>query len=355
MFLETIREFAAHMLADSGEAGVLRRRHAQWFMELTEQAEKQLRGPDQIAWLDRLEEEIHNIRAVLIWSMETPGEIEAGLRVAGALYWFWNTRAHFSDEGRAWLDRLLSTPTSAEESLSARRARAKALLTAGWLHSFLPDRDRAVALTESSLTLFREVEAGQGVAAALTNLGVYAYLQGRIPRAMALAEEALAWCRSIGDRFWIAQVLNDVLGPIAAQNKDYGRAIVLQTEALALRRVLGDIDGIAWSLYQLGGLARAQSDFDHAQACYEESRTLSRQINNSRLHALAVDELGQIALAQCQYSQAQVLFEECLAVYEFLNEKEAAARTLIHLDRAVRRQGDTGLAIIRQRDDNSAK
>ena len=52
---------------------------------------------------------------------------EAGVRLAGAVWWFWDLREYLS-EGRAWLERAVTRST-----LVSSTARAMALLGAGWL------------------------------------------------------------------------------------------------------------------------------------------------------------------------------------------------------------------------------
>ncbi len=101
-FLETIRQYGAERLRASGEEAVVRDRHLEWFLALAERGEPELRGPDQVRWLDRLEAEHDNLRAALAWSqLESSSERAraAGLRLAGALSWFWRVHSQFS-EGR---------------------------------------------------------------------------------------------------------------------------------------------------------------------------------------------------------------------------------------------------------------
>ena len=101
--LETIREFALERLAASGE-GHVRRRHAEYFRDLAEEAERHLTREDRVVWLAKVEEEHDNLRAVLDWS-EGIGDADTGLRTAAAIWRFWLQRGHLS-EGRARLERL---------------------------------------------------------------------------------------------------------------------------------------------------------------------------------------------------------------------------------------------------------
>jgi predicted ATPase len=65
VMLETIREFGLEQLAWNGETQELRRKHAVYFLALAERAEPELRGPAAGVWLNRLEAEHDNFRAVL--------------------------------------------------------------------------------------------------------------------------------------------------------------------------------------------------------------------------------------------------------------------------------------------------
>jgi predicted ATPase len=78
--LETIGEFALERLAEAGELEELRRRHAEYYLELARSLEDLIRSPQAAALLDRLERDHNNLRAALTWlSGATP---DRALRIA---------------------------------------------------------------------------------------------------------------------------------------------------------------------------------------------------------------------------------------------------------------------------------
>ena len=150
--LETIREFSLDQLEAAGEVAEARRRHADYFLELVETADPQLIGPDQVAWLDRLEAEHGNLVAALSWARDAHARGDAtasgvpatlaGLRLAGGLHWFWWLGGHVT-EGRRWLAEVLGWDAGDE----GRAARARALYAAGTLAMIQGDYDEAASAT----------------------------------------------------------------------------------------------------------------------------------------------------------------------------------------------------------------
>ncbi len=111
-----------------GKVSRSRKQHFEFFLQLAEQAEPNVRGPQLPAYLNQLEAEHDNLRAALEWSLAQAEYGEASLRLAGALFSFWDQRGYVS-EGRAWLARTLANPAAP----SAGAARAKVLYGAGCL------------------------------------------------------------------------------------------------------------------------------------------------------------------------------------------------------------------------------
>jgi predicted ATPase len=114
--LETLREYALSQLGND-ERTAMERRYAIHFMAMAEDSEPHLRGPEQAMWLERLDSEQDNFRAVLAWAVEH--DATGALRLAAALAPFWETRGHYS-EGRNWLERALAKARPKEDHTQPR-------------------------------------------------------------------------------------------------------------------------------------------------------------------------------------------------------------------------------------------
>jgi predicted ATPase len=90
-----VREYAAERLAEMPERARVEKSHAVTFLALAETAARELRGPGELEWLDRLEVEHQNIRAAIDWYQQH--ESRDALRLAVAMSRFWGVRGHFSE------------------------------------------------------------------------------------------------------------------------------------------------------------------------------------------------------------------------------------------------------------------
>jgi predicted ATPase/class 3 adenylate cyclase len=262
--LETIREYATERLDESDEAGQLRRRHAQWYLDLAERAYPELRGADQATWLERLEEEHDNFRAILGWSLSVGG-FETALQLSGALLRFWITRGYLA-EGRRWLESSLQSAGT-----SATRPRT------------------------------------------LRGVAILAMEQGDIDRAADAAEEALALNRSAEDEAGIAQSLG-ILADVVAFRGDLARAGTLYEETAALALQRGDRLELAVTLYNLAHVVRLQGDSQTAEARFEESLTIFVELEDSMGQAAVLQSLVEIASESGDHQRAFSLLHASTAL-----------------------------------------
>src|SRR5262245_54122968 len=334
--LETTREFALEHLQASGELGDLRRRHAAYFLGLAEEAELKLRTAEQDRWMARLESEHDNLRAVLAWSQTEAGEAQTGLRLAGALGWFWYVHGHHT-EGRRWLDALLAAGSGA-----AGTVRAKALAAAGQLVQRQAEYGRATAMIEEALALYRAAEDTSGVAWSLSLLAFFP--QGSAERATALLEESLALYRASGDAWGIAWTLG-CWGFVATQRGDWERAALLLDESLATFRRLGHTWGIARALSFLGRVQHALGNHDRAAELFEESLPRLRALDDSWATAQALNWLGELVLDRGDTERAGALERESLALFRTLDDVWGIAACLDQLAYVANSEGNARRAV----------
>jgi predicted ATPase/class 3 adenylate cyclase len=306
--LETVRQYGQERLAASGALARLRDRHLTWSLALAEEAVPHLQGAaDQGVWMDRLETEYDNLRAALRWARER-GAAEEGLRLAGALGYFWSLRGYLG-EGRGWLEGALAAGATVPAAV-----RALALRAAGDLAQWQGDFGRGVALLEEGLTLSRALCDAHGIAATLGGLAFVLERQGDYPRATSVAEEALALSRALGDRAGMAAALSH-LAVVAGSRGEYKRSTALHEESLALWREVGSpprevgytLDYLAWMLTWRGAYQRAATLAEEALAGW-------RGAGSEVGIGWALMILGWSLLTLGEEGRATALFEESLAL-----------------------------------------
>ncbi|MEV1001465.1 BTAD domain-containing putative transcriptional regulator [Nonomuraea sp. NPDC050202] len=91
--LDTIREYAAHRLAEAGESELVRRAHLAYFVELAEAADPHLRRAEQMEWLATLQAEHDNLSAAMRGAI-AEGWAEEAMRLVGATGWYWFLSGH---------------------------------------------------------------------------------------------------------------------------------------------------------------------------------------------------------------------------------------------------------------------
>ncbi|HEV7654432.1 MAG TPA: tetratricopeptide repeat protein [Mycobacteriales bacterium] len=324
--LETIGEFAMERLADSGEETDARRSHAAYFRRLAESAESGLRGPDQQEWRDRLEADLDNLRAALAWGTSASAEdedAEQGLRLAGALWYFWFQRG-LPGEGRRWLTRALTRVRTAGAD------RAQALLGAGTLAWRQGDFAAARVHLDESVALWRDTADRRGRAEALHVLGHVEFDQRDYAAAQVLFEESLAAYRLAADTLGSLPLMAD-LGLVAYHRGDYARAGVVFDESLAQFRRHGLKDRIAGALNLSGDLARLAGEPDRAAALYAESLELWRELRGTPGIASALHKLGQVKRSTGDLPAARAYFVQSLALQQELGNAQGIAECLAGL------------------------
>jgi len=288
--LETIHEFAAERLADSGEENEFRRRHAEHVRDLAEEAELHLMGEGQARWLDRLEREHDNVRAALDWA-EDSGEAEIAMRTAGAIWRFWQQRGHLA-EGRGRLERILALPAARVRGI----ARARALGALGGLAYWQNDYEVIGPVYQEAVEIAREAGDQRVLARALFDLSFVPLVtnQPDFDRERELLQEALAMAPD-DDLALRGQILTGFGYLPAFRGQDPGPGIESIEKALAIHRELGDRMLTAENLIGLAGLKLLIGDADGAWRTLREAVEILDDPHSPVMLAMALASLSILA------------------------------------------------------------
>ncbi|UCH25662.1 MAG: tetratricopeptide repeat protein [Trueperaceae bacterium] len=264
-------------------------KHAAYFLDLAERAEPQLTGAEQQTWLNSLEEENDNLRAVLRWSRNEETVVETGLRLAAAIWRFWVVRGHMR-EGRDHLTTLLASP----QAQQVGRPRAKALNALGTLLYETGEWPEARSLIAESLDIWRELEDQQEIATILNNLAWADVNLSDYRVAKALSQEALELNRKLGQERGVAVSLNN-LGWIAVYEGNFREAVELFESCLTLRENQANPRGIAYALINLAWAKRFTGEHREATPMVDRAENILRQLGDDQMLGWALYMRGVIA------------------------------------------------------------
>jgi len=226
--LDTIRQYAMTKLIESGEAYVIRRRHAEYYFNLAEAgAPRALNDYTQKNWLDNMEIEVNNIRAAVTWSLSTMTNdaVELRLNRNGGI-----------------------------------RVSAWALNRLGWLARERGDTTTAHAWLEQSLSIYRELDDKLGISWTTVTLGEVLNMQGELKTAKAMIEEGLTLARKQDERQAIGWALSH-LGYNALLRGDFDEAKNYYLESGSVFELIGPHKaGMGWAHFGLGEAGLAKKD-----------------------------------------------------------------------------------------------
>jgi non-specific serine/threonine protein kinase len=311
-FLEPIRQYAKDKLNETGESNLIQDRHLNYYLRVAEETEPYLFGAGQQDWKNRLELDHDNLRVALAWSLES-NQFEAGLKMAGALAWFWHSKGHLR-EGNLWLEKILAAGIGNQGKERAKALRASSILSTG-----TGDYIRARAFAESSIKLYREIGDNRSAGVVLADLGASLHWDGKEEEAIESLEESLRLLRATGERWEIAYALL-WLGDTWFRMGDIERAATSWEESLRLTQELGDDYLMGWSLGGLADITRLRGDFKRAAGMFKKSLSLYQSSGNKVGPPFSLEALGLVAAALGDAKRAARLWGAASAWREAINE-----------------------------------
>lgn len=291
--LETIREYGADRLLDSGEEPELRRRHREWYLHLVEQASAEWFGPQQESWATRLQLEHANLRSALESFLGEADQARSALRMAGLPWYLW-LACGFMTEGRLWLDRALALDPE------PGRDRAWALGTAGHIAVLQGDEAGGTAYLEESLRLGEELDDVDVRAYATQLLGLRGFLSVDLQGAVALFEHAVELYRgaSVPDDYYVGMLVQFATALLLMDEVD--RAHDMLVEMHDRCQEAGESWLLSYAIWGLAFVKLIRGQVGEAEAGLREALRIKRRFHDTLGLAFSLDVLAWTKIAKGQ-------------------------------------------------------
>jgi len=317
LLLETVRAYAVERLAATGELASVAGAHVAAYADLAARAADGLNGPDQFAWLDRLEEEHDDLWAAATWAFDQGNSADV-LRIVTGILRFAALRGHH----REWSERIERALAVTEEADPL--VEAAALRAAGVLRQELRDYPGAERRYLDGLTHLPSTPAGELLhCRILMGLGDLDLFWGRYPAARTRFDDALAAATAASNPY-LASLAEARLGRLALNEGDHAEVVRRSSVALAGN---DDPDVPAAVLKDLAIVHFEREDYAAMRPVVEESLAIARRAGD--LFGIALYHVGLAAVADGLGEPGALTYlEEALARFVALGDPlgEAGAR-----------------------------
>jgi predicted ATPase/DNA-binding SARP family transcriptional activator len=336
--LETIRAYAAARLAEAGEQGRVHAAFDAYFLELAELADPHLRGPDQVAWLERLAADQDNLISAIRHAAEI-GDADTAIRLTMATAWFWSLGGRQRD-GISLASRVIELPGPAPA-----HSRATLRLFSRMGNEEIPDRDTIMTLREeltatdamSHFSMLAMIEpmlaiftgdreaANSALRRGLTHSDPWARAAAELGGAFmsendgdALGAErhavaALEAFRGLGDRWGQAMALGQ-LSERRTLRADHAGAIAAYEESLELVSQLGAMDDLPELITRLATVLARAGDLDGAKRELQKGFAVARERSSSRIESYMLCALSNVERQHGNLTVASELIDRAITV-----------------------------------------
>ncbi len=318
--LETIRQYAQEKLGEKNRES-LTGRHLDYFCWFAEQVEPHLRGKDQVRWMDRVGQDLDNIRASLNWALRE-GSLN-GLGLASALRWFWYIRVNRS-EFLQWFTRLLESSPSRENTIgeqadfSYRMLLAKGFYVGGSLANAPFQSWQGMTWLKEARSRYQELGTAGELGSALCGVNLF---PPDPDECLQLLTESMKIVEVKGDQFDLSEVFSS-LGMVWLYEKGKPlEALIYLENSLAIRRELGDIEGIGWDNILMGDLNVKRGNYFAAAENYQESLASFQKTGAIYNQSSALDRICSLYILQGKSGEAAQVIEQETELGEALGDK----------------------------------
>jgi len=350
--LETVAEYAAERLDESGRRPRAERAHLTYYRELARTTDPLLRGPGQLAAVGRLELEYENLRTALRHAVAERDEQEAICLVL-SLIWYWQMR-DVRIEARNWCvevmalgpdpfatplrraepvwQRCTDVPPPLTGELLAEARRGVHLAHLGWMDTELEAWEAPEA--KEKLRLITEVyEPGYPQTCRTPGmLWFYAVmLTGSVELLPEILDSGVRTCRAAPGMEWELATTLQMRANLLANRSDWaGDAARDADESLEIFRRLGDIWGTAEALSARAEARERIGEYESAAADYEAAIEHAERLGARGQTAVLGARLGSALIEGGEFERGERVLREVIAKpYGVGSEAMPAARMFL--------------------------
>lgn len=351
-----LRQYAAEKLA-AASAATATAAHARFYCGwLGEQADK-LHGKEQQTAVQAIALDLNNIRAAWQWATTKQAE-DLLAQAAAPLAEFCEMRGLFVEGGTMLAEataQLRSVLREGEEDQTAVVV-AKLQGWQGWMNFLNGRPTTAKKHLREAIGILRQLETKAALVTPINQLAYIHFCTDDYETAYRLNQESKLLAQQNGNLFGEARAARTEASLLNAKGK-YEDTIAMYEQALESYRILGNEQGICWSLLSISTVAGEMGAYAKAKMMAEEVVELSRTINFQLVEGYALLGLGYNYAQHQNYTQAIHIFEEALEVGRLIRDQRQESRVLNWLGTcwraqqkydAARRCYDQALTIYRQ-------
>ena len=332
--LETVAEYAGERLAESGRRPAAERAHLTYYRELARTTDPLLRGPGQLAAVERLEREYENLRTALRHAVAERDEQEA-LCLVLSLVWYWQMR-DVRIEARNWCvevmalgpdpfaapvqraapvwERCTDVPPPLTGELLAEARRGLHLAHLACMDTELDAWETPAA--KEKLGLIAQVYE-PGLPQTCRTPGMFWFfavmLSGSVQRLPAILDADVHTCRTTPGMEWELATTLQMRANMLANRTDWaGNAARDADESLEIFLRLGDTWGVAEALSARAEARERTGQYRLAAADYEAAIEHAERLGARGQTAVLGARLGSVLIEEGEFERGERILREVI-------------------------------------------
>ncbi|MCI0709597.1 MAG: LuxR C-terminal-related transcriptional regulator [Chloroflexi bacterium] len=327
---ELLRQFGYERLEASDETGMIHDQFVDYYLNFLRVREANLKGYGQVDALDEIEAEFENIRKAWQWAVEDEQYALLGNAVE-SLHFYCDMRNRYREAHQLITDALNHIDRTAHPLLASRFEARRVRL---YLFNTVVYPLDPISTIQQCISVAAQHGDRAEFAFAKSVLITALFLKNADENGLdasidvvALIDETITLFEQLNDQFYLAEVigwkgiLSYVLTIPFRDNIQSGDAI---HQSYEIRRAIGDVNGIAWSLTtSLNKYYRIQGDYLQGRRVLEDGLQAMRQIRSKKGTNLCNGILAAYMALNGELEEAHTLAEQTYILSQNTNDRVA--------------------------------